>query len=849
MAGPVINEILTRMERMPNERFRRITEKFGFNYGPSFSIIKEIWKCDSEALCLIDVAEAHTIQDQSESYVVHPSILDACLQSCFVTLGTSSMDDKSIVPVGFRRITLNDLPSTSQLYCHLTADLSEFGRFDVTLMSPSGYVFLSMTDFRVAELTSSPRQARFVDLAYDVRWSEAGLTRQEESGPPLTCMVLKDSSDFSDHLVSLLKAREVKVISVSSPVGRCFESEVQDILKTAFAEIQTIDSSLLRVINLWPLDTSLLPDHFEVIEQAQQLTFSSSVFLLKLLIEKEFMDSRLFLVTELTQLLNICDNSSKGMSIPWGATVWGLRRTANLEEFNIRVTTIDLCDKEDKRELDSLVDEVLGDSVEDEVAFRDRRRFINRLVRSELQRDTSTTVKRKERKNEGLLYLSKVPLSKSLCLREKCIPKTTQSEVIVEVCYCWTPSESLFDVSKPNGCVFVSGKVSDLPISGESTLQIGDNVCGVIPSGRVARFMPIHVSSVFLKPPNLTMEQATYLPACLALAFHALQKAAAGAEKQKLLINEANRGPGPAAVFLGKTLGHRVYCTIPDTCSSCTKRLLTDLGAESVKRQSSPAYNDDSIDQFDAVLFLNPPGPNALLRSGLSLRRGGKVVILSTEFEGDVIFPANKNFKYKRENILDVLRSPAAFEELTMKSIQILGKNGVSQQLFEMPVECVDFVASIKAANESTDKPSSLKDIEPQSLDISFLIQSLGTFEEGDHLQGIPVLPQGLDGCGLKENKSYLVAGGVRGFGFEVARWMAENGAKSIVLLGRSMPSNSKIQEVRQIERSTGTTIHIIQVGILNLPACTITFLQNRNPFILDFFWFLFCIVFVHAAS
>ena len=101
MAGPVINEILTRMERMPNERFRRITEKFGFNYGPSFSIIKEIWKCDREALCLIDIAEAHTIQDQSESYVVHPSILDACLQSCFVTLGTSSMDDKSIVPVGF----------------------------------------------------------------------------------------------------------------------------------------------------------------------------------------------------------------------------------------------------------------------------------------------------------------------------------------------------------------------------------------------------------------------------------------------------------------------------------------------------------------------------------------------------------------------------------------------------------------------------------------------------------------------------------------------------------------------------------------------------------------------------
>ena len=80
------------------------------------------------------------------------------------------------------------------------------------------------------------------------------------------------------------------------------------------------------------------------------------------------------------------------------------------------------------------------------------------------------------------------------------------------------------------------------------------------------------------------------------------------------------------------------------------------------------------------------------------------------------------------------------------------------------------------------------------------------------------MLPQGLDECGLKENKSYLVAGGMRGFGFEVARWMAENGAKSIVLLGRSTPSDSKIQEVRQIEKRTGATIHMIQVGKVNFP-------------------------------
>ena len=806
------------MERIPNNEFRELTEKFGFKYGPSFSIIKEIWKCDSEALCLIDIVEAHTIQDQSERYIVHPSILDACLQSCFVTLGTSSMDDKSIVPVGFRRITLNDLPSTSQLYCHLTADLSEFGRFDVTLMSPSGYVFLSMTDFRVAELTSSPRQAPFADLAYDVRWSEAELTKQGGSSHPLHCIVLKDSSYLSNYLVSSLQAREVNVISVNPPDGQCFDSEVQDRIKIAFAEILAINSPSLRIVNLWPMDTLLLPAHVDVIEQAQQLAFGSSVFLIRLLIERELMDSRLFLITELTQLLDTCDISGKGNSIPWGATIWGLKRTANLEEVNLRVTAVDLSNREDKREVDSLVDEILGDSNEDEVAFRDGRRFINRLVRSELHQDIYKTITRKESKNKRHLYLSTAPSSRSLCLREKCFPKTTEFEVVVEVSYCWTPSEALFDVSKPNRCVFVSGRVTNLPGNGEITLQVGDDVCGVIPSGRVARFIPIPVSNVFLKPSKLTMKQATCLPACLALAYHTLQKAAAGATKQKLLIHEANRGPGPATVVLGNTLGHRVFCTISDTCSSSTKSLLTDLGAESVKRQSSPAYNDDLNDPFDAVLFFNPPFPNVFHRSALSFKKGGKVIILSNDFEGDFIFPANKKIKYERENILDILRSPSAFEELSMRSMQILETKGVSQALLGLKIECLDLETSIKAFNEFLDRTSSLTDEVTQSSNISFLIQSLGTFEEGEKLHGIPVLPQGLDECGLKENKSYLVAGGMRGFGFEVARWMAENGAKSIVLLGRSTPSDSKIQEVRQIEKRTGATIHMIQVGKVNFP-------------------------------
>ena len=818
--GVVVNELMSSMKKMPVTRFREITEKYGFNYGPTFSIIKEIWECDNEGLCLVDISESLSIQRETGSYVIHPSILDACLQSCFIPLGSSSADGKSIVPVGFKSITLNDVPSTTHLYCHVNASVAVFGRFDVTLMSPSGNVLLTMSDFRVAELTSSPRQLPFDELSYEVQWKEDELRGQGKPMPQLTCIVLKDSTDFSVRLLTKLQTFDVKVVIINPPNAGCFDTELEEAIRGVFADIPTSNSSNLRVINLWPLEASLFQENYEIIEQVQRLVFSSSIFLLKLMIEKELLDSRLFFITECTQLLDACDRAEM-ISIPWGSTLWGLRRTANLEEFNLRVSTVDLCNKKDQHDVDSLVNEVMGASIEDEVAFRNGKRFINRLVRSKLQQEKLTKTASKENKRRRSLYLSTIPSSRILCLRQQSFAKPSSNEVTVDVHFCWTPSESVFDLSKPNGCVFVSGKVTALPETKDHTLQTGDEVCGIIPSGRVARSISIHISNVFVQPVSLTKEKATYIPACLALASHALQRATCGAQNQRLLVHQADRGPGPAAVVLAKASGHRVVCTVSDTCKTCTKAVLVNLGAESVMRQNFFALSNDSSDKFDAVLFFFPPSPNALQKSSRGLKKGGRVIILSSEFAGDVVFPANKNIKYEREDISDILQSPLAFEKLSLQSLEVLESKGVLKQLLGMQVECADVVASIKAANMSLKKQSFKQQEVKESSDISYVIQSLATLHDEHHLDDVPVLLPGLDECGLKGSRTYLVAGGLGGFGFEVACWMAENGAGTIGLLGRSKPSDAKRQELRQIEMKTGAKIHTFQVCKLSTSCCS----------------------------
>jgi microcystin synthetase protein McyG len=52
----------------------------------------------------------------------------------------------------------------------------------------------------------------------------------------------------------------------------------------------------------------------------------------------------------------------------------------------------------------------------------------------------------------------------------------------------------------------------------------------------------------------------------------------------------------------------------------------------------------------------------------------------------------------------------------------------------------------------------------------------------------------------LKENGCYLITGGLSGLGLLVAQWMVDNGAKNLVLVGRSVPSPSTRKVLDQLE-------------------------------------------------
>lgn len=797
---------------MPVESFKRLTEKFGFNYGPKFSLIKKIWQRDNEGFCLIDISESPTIQNERGAYVLHPCILDACLQSCFVALGNLEGEDTSIVPVGFKSVTLNHVPATNQLYCH--AIETKLGSFDVRLMSPCGTVLLTIGDFRLAGVTSTQREYPFEELRYEIQWIQEDLREKRGAEPRLNCLLLKESSSFSHALLRRLQEANANLTALDPPSDGGPRSTVEEAIMAAINDIPPGNSSHLCVINLWPVEATNRPHDFSVIDEVQSLALHSSVFLMKYLTEKKWHNCQIFLVTERSQMLDSSEKFPGTNSFPWCSTVWGFRRTAGIEDPNFTIKAVDISNKRDTGDVDSLMDEILSESNEEEVVFRDGKRFVNRIVRSETSSEQPTTnaVKSKER---ATWYLSRNPSSSTICLRENSLSKPSYSEVTIDILHCWTPSESIIDVSRPNGSVFILGKVTDLSGGSLNTLKIGDEVCGIVSSGRVSRTVTVPINNVFVKPTSLTRQQATFVPGSLAIALYALQRAAeVGNGSRKLLIHEANRGPGPAAVVLAKALGHRAFCTISDACRSDTKTVLTEMGAERVINQSSCGLHDDLSHNFDAVVFFYPPSPNLLQKSSRSLIRGGRIIILSSKFQGDVVFNADTNIAYERAEVVDVLRAPQVFQKLSAESVQLLRRTGNLGTLLRIQSVSSKVETAIEVANAALTDPSASSSHKNASTDISFLLYSFPSSEKESGLNKIPILPRGLDDCGLRENRTYLVAGGIRGYGFEVARWMAENGAQSIGLIGRSKPSDAKLQEVRELERRTSTKIHMFQVVI-----------------------------------
>lgn len=154
---------------------------FGFNYGPDYRGMKEIYRGDDFSLVSIEINPE--MAGQFDDFVLHPCLLDQVFQSCIVTGPEEWMAqmNEGHLPVGCGRVRLHHRPQGRHFF--VTSERTYAGgnvcRFRMTLADVKGRVLADIEDFetRSALKTEHSRAIQQGSWLYHNNWEAAEINK------------------------------------------------------------------------------------------------------------------------------------------------------------------------------------------------------------------------------------------------------------------------------------------------------------------------------------------------------------------------------------------------------------------------------------------------------------------------------------------------------------------------------------------------------------------------------------------------------------------------------------------------------------------------------------------------
>jgi hypothetical protein len=182
-------------------------------------------------------------------------------------------------------------------------------------------------------------------------------------------------------------------------------------------------------------------------------------------------------------------------------------------------------------------------------------------------------------------------------------------------------------------------------------------------------------------------------------------------------------------------------------------------------------FASNSFDKAEAAIFFYKPCFNSIKKSCEIIKRGGKIIILGEANYGDIMIPSDKCISYQKIAYNDILDPPGKFQEMWCSCMELMKTTDIIKQVLQIDQQETSVFDVL--ANRAVPLQRNSKVNEGEKLSFSSFSFSARGIAPDTKMQ---VLPVGMDQYELKHNRTYMVAGGVRGFGFEVARWMAHKG-------------------------------------------------------------------------
>ncbi len=671
----------------------------------------------------------------------------------------------------------------------------------------------------VTDVSNQSRSGQVVLLARGPELPQLAGVVAEAPAEPGRWLIFADQKGLATSLADELRQRgnTCLVVTPADSFERISADDVK--LRTSAEEDYTRllsdlppTAPLRGVIHLWSLDA---PAGAEIttaeIAQSQALVCHSPLYLVQALIAAGHVSlPGLWFVTRGAQPAG---EKTSALSLTQ-SPLHGMARVIMSEYPDLHCRSIDL-DAAGGDDTAILLNEVLHADEEAEIAWCGEARYAHRLVHGSLDHLAQTSTSTLNAEQCFRLESAKPGSLDKLVFRAKERRAPGPNEVEIEIC---AAALNFRDVMKALG--IYPAEAADAMLLGDECagriVRVGDKVTQFKPGDEVMALATgcfgTHVTTVeyavLAKPAHLTMEEAATMMVTYLTASYALTHQGRMTKGERVLIHAATGGVGQAAVRIAKATGAEIFAT----AGSAEKRaFLKKIGVEHVLDSRTLAFagevmritNDEGVD-----LVLNSLAGEAIHQSLSLLRQYGRFLeIGKRDIYGNTkvgLFPFRHNLSY---HAIDLGH---ALDPRNSKSIMgSLKKLFGSRKLPALPYRSFALADAAHAFRYITQA----RQIGKVVLTMADAKVSLSADTADAALQ-------------LNPDATYLVAGGLGGFGLAMSQWLVKQGARHLVLSSRSGASTDEARAGVAAMQAAGAEVSVIKSDVSD-PASVTALLQE----------------------
>ncbi|OQR66937.1 fatty acid synthase-like [Tropilaelaps mercedesae] len=355
------------------------------------------------------------------------------------------------------------------------------------------------------------------------------------------------------------------------------------------------------------------------------------------------------------------------------------------------------------------------------------------------------------------------------------------------------------------GDLAVSDCVLGLEFSGRDPQ--GRRVMGQIPAEGLATSVLVDPLFLWEVPDSWRLEQASTVPVAYSTAYYALIIRGRLRKGEAVLIHSGSGGVGQAAISIALSMECIVYTTVgSQEKRDFLKKRFPSLNDSHFANSRDLSFEKHIMDQTDGRgvdLVLNSLADDKLQASVRCLANHGRfleigkfdlsnnsalgmaVFLKNVTFHGILLDSLFGNDPYVAHDKLEVVR--LVTEGIKSGTVQPLDTHVFAKEETE---EAFRFMASGKHIGKVVIK---IRDEEKQKT----LIPS-------------PINVRAVTRTGFSSRKTFIITGGLGGFGLELADWLVTRGVKSLVLTSRSGVKTGSQKYAIHRWKKAGASVHVL---------------------------------------